>query len=448
MKKLLFTLCIASFNLFANPYPDPTQVPVDPPYRNKTYLLKKLSAIELREKGVEVIRVDVQWSSPQETYTISRIVLENSGTEALEKRSKLKPTLGSYIGELRSNKTALPLYYDSVGTGMELRFLTRGMTFRFPKISEQVDFVLTAENPKTGRMEEVLRQTIDPHNITPITPETVEVRELKKATVSPSIMVNIYSEGYSSSNELGSAAFFKDAQRVVDALESNHFPGFDRFEMVAAYKISNTQLGKAKNLGMPIPIRDSYLGLYYPYWNDISRWYNIVYPTSEKKFRDGVGVIPYDYAIALVDSSEYWGMGNYNVFTAIPTRHPSFTYLLTHEFGHFFGLNEEYEGGGKTELAFAPEILEPWSQNITFHPKKEELKWIEFVEPSTALPTPAMAWQANGPWGAYRGGYAQTEPLRKSHKPGLSCIMKNGTKFCPICKAAIEKKILYDVGLN
>ena len=42
----------------------------------------------------------------------------------------------------------------------------------------------------------------------------------------------------------------------------------------------------------------------------------------------------------LVNSDGYWGVGNYLSFTAIPANNATyFSYLLLHEFGHFFGLS-------------------------------------------------------------------------------------------------------------
>ena len=147
-----------------------------------------------------------------------------------------------------------------------------------------------------------------------------------------------------------------------------------------------------------------------------------------------------------MDDREYWGVGNFNELTAIPAGNGSFTYLLLHEFGHYFGLNEEYEGGGPTELAFAPGIDEPWSQNITFHATAADLKWKQWVSASTPIPTPNGQWSGSGPLGAYRGGYADTVPLGKSHKPGHNCTMKNGSKFCAICREAISQKVGHDLG--
>jgi hypothetical protein len=217
-------------------------------------------------------------------------------------------------------------------------------------------------------------------------------------------------------------------------------------EMRAVFAPSKKNHGSAKNLGTPVPEFESFLGLYYAYWYPFGRWYHVMYPTRESKYRNSIGQVPYDYPIALVDNGNYWGVGNFNELTAIPSDSSSFTYLLLHELGHFFGLNEEYESGGRTELEFAPEIDEPWSQNITFLRDKSELKWRDFVSSSTPLPTPKFHWSDASSYGAYKGGYAQSQPVGQSHKPGLSCIMNSSGTFCPICKHAIEEKIKFDLG--
>ena len=191
--------------------------------------------------------------------------------------------------------------------------------------------------------------------------------------------------------------------------------------------------------------------MYFPYWDNFGRWYHIVYPTRENKFRQGLASAPYDYPIVLVNSSSYWGVGNYMSHTAIPAGNSMyFTYILLHEFGHFFGLNEEYEGGGRTELEFAPDMQEPWSQNITFlsNPSYLGLKWNELVNPQISIPTPTSHWESSPPvYGAYRGGYADSPSSNgRSHKPGLNCVMESHKSFCDICSKGILEVIHFDLG--
>ncbi len=442
MNPILLVLLVLGvhLNANANPYPDPNAVPKDSPSFFKRQFN---SATPLRDfTGTEVIRVDISWAAG-EVYKVDQIKRELSGTEALARRAPHADPIGSFRGKIIDSASGEVLYQETIGTGTSFRQLTRALSFRFPFIHIPVRFELDAENPTSGKMEKVLSHSFFPDILlapeAPKKPPTVKL--LKAATSTPSLVMAVYAEGYLASKE---NAFWQDAARAVSALESNNFPGLASMEFRGVFQPSLKTLGAAKNLGTPIPEWGTFLGLYFPYWGDLERWYHIVYPTRESKFRDGIGQVAYDYPLVLIDDRAYWGVGNYRELTAVPSQNSSFTYLLLHEMGHFFGLNEEYEGGGKTELAFAPQIEEPWSQNITFL-DGNSVKWSQFVDASTPLPTPASHWSA-GHYGAYRGGYAQTPPYGKSHKPGLDCVMKDRKHFCAICKHAIEERIAFDLG--
>ncbi len=431
----------------ANPYWDESAVPKDKPFSFPIQTPgRQVSGRELLERASEVLRVDVEWIASREEFKISGVYIENSGTESLVLRAPKKDPLGSYRATLFDAASSNAMAYATVGTGAEFRKLVRAMSFRFPRPQAPVELVLEVENPSTGKTELALRQWIDPAPL-PYLPKTppadFEIRELKMAVARPALAVNLYADGYTVARKV---QFFKDAQRAVDMLKQNAFPLFDSMDFHAVFGASNQTLGAAQNLGLPVAERNSFLGLYFPYWNNFGRWYHVVYPTREKKFRDNLGLVPYDYPIVLLDSAEYWGVGNYNELTAIPAGQASFTYLLLHEFGHFFGLNEEYEGGGQTELQFARGIAEPWSQNITFLADTSQLKWKALATQGVSIPTSAGSWTGAGPYGAYRGGYADSEPQGTSHKPGYKCTMDSGAKFCPICVNALKAKLTADLG--
>jgi len=426
--------------LSANPYPDEAAVPKDPPYvPNKK--LEDFSKLKLASDGlIEVLRVELGWNATSDTFKISRTVRESSGTPALLQRASRPDSLGSYQAELVDRVTGKTIAYASLGTGQAYRTLARGLSFRFPVPTGPVDFRLIAENPTTGKMERVLAEPLEVPVAMQMPYSPVDIHLIRKAKQEPSLKVVYYSEGYS---EARKEQFFQTADRATEALERNGWPGFDRMEFTALFSSSKMALGTANNLGTPVPERDSFLGLYFPYWGKFERWYHIVYPTRESRLREGLARAPHDYPIAIVDSREYWGVGNFNQITAVPSENGSFTYLLLHEFGHYFGLNEEYDGGG-TELAFAPQMAEPWSQNMTFNPKAP--KWLNLVDNSTPLPTPGSMWNDNqmGPIGAYRGGYASVDS--KNHKPALGCVMESNGKFCKVCRAAIGARIAHDLG--
>ncbi|WP_394830435.1 M64 family metallopeptidase [Pendulispora rubella] len=441
--RLVAFLCLLPTSVWANPYPDPNRVPHDPVSSAPLPVDIPLSSVAAIAAGVDIVRTEIEFTEQGERYRLASAVLERSGTQALLARSQKPDPYGSYHAVLKDVDGQI-VGYDSIGTGVEFRRLTRALTFRFPVPTKPAELTVTAENPSTGATETVLRASVDPGTLprVQVDPSTIEVRLLKQATATPELAVNLYAEGYLTSRK---EQFWKDANKAVRALVDNHFPGAEHFTIQAVFSPSNKQLGAATNLGQPVPERDSFLGLYYPYWRPFERWYNVVYPTRESRYRKGIGSVPYDYPIAIVDSTRYWGVGNFNELTAIPGSHSSFVYLLLHEFGHYFGLNEEYEGGGPTELQFAPGISEPWSQNITFTPNKNTLKWRRWVAASTPVPTPESHWNGST-YGAYQGGYADSEPRNHSHKPGFDCTMESGRQFCPICKEAIQKKVDFDRG--
>jgi hypothetical protein len=434
---LLFT---SSLN--ANPYPDPRQV--------KAPILSENLLGEIHEfapfAGSEVLRVEVSWQA-DESYSITGLLKEQSGTPALERSAVREDPLGSYKATLRQ---AGSVFHASVGTGREFRKLVRTLSFRFPlyDASGPLEFELRAENPISGKLEKVLATTLNPSLIRSVPAQPIKVYSLKKSSSERALKVNFYAEGYSSKGE---KAFLEAARKAVETLDQ-HLPGAENFEYQAVFAPSAQALGSARDQGPEIQVRDSFLGLYFPYWRKFGRWYHVLYPTSQTKYRNALAQLPYDYPIALIDDSSYWGVGNYKELTAVPARNHQFTYLLLHEFGHFMGLNEEYEGGGPTELEFAPGILEPWSPNITFHPGPGKLKWEHQTAKGIPLPSSREDHRRFGgnsvnPVGAYLGGYADSEPRRKSHKPVLKCMMASGGSFCPVCSSSIRTLIDQDRGL-
>lgn len=429
--------------MWANPYPIQERAPQD----TLSFYSLEEAFLLAPEPGLEVLRVQVEWLGESEVYQVSKLTREFSGTAALYQSAQKLDPLGSYKGIIFDTQTGSPLAFQSLGTGKEYRKLVRALTFRFPMQllkSSSIGFALIAEEPHTGVMIKVLEQPLDLSLAVPLSRRPFEVRKFENFFAGPRIKFNIYSEGYVLQDK---ELFFQMAARAVDVLRQAQIPGVEAFEFSAIFSPSKLKLGRATSLGFPIPERDSFLGLYYPYWNQMGRWYNVIYPTREHRYRDGLGQVPYDFVLVLVDSGEYWGVGNFREITAVPTRDMRyFRYLLLHELGHYFGLNEEYNMGGRTELEFAEGILEPWSQNISF--LNTPLKWGEFVDPSMPIPTPSDYWEEGGSrYGAYRGGYAESKPLGRSHIPGLECLMESGRGFCTICKKAIAERVRFELGM-
>ncbi len=466
--KITFPMAsMLSLGARANPYFNPSDVPNDEVFFKKTdkqlsnFLAPKVEFKKLnleQAQGSDVMRVQIDWSEgvdAKDIFTLSDVVIEPSGTDSLKNRNtKPMSPFGSYKSTLSDPTSGKILAWDSIGTGKEFRKLSRAISFRFPKPESPVLLKFIAENPQTGEMQLVFEKLIDPSTATkvelPDSRKTTDVTLIREATKSPKLIFSIYSEGYTENRFR--AGFIRDAYKVVKAFEEVNLPYLEHFEFRAVFALSGNSLGTARNLGLPVADRDSFLGLYFPYWEDFGRWYHVLYPTRVKHYRESIGQVAYDYPLALVDNAYYWGVGNFKELTAIPAESNYFAYLLTHEFGHFLGLNEEYEGGGRTELEFAPQIEEPWSQNITFLENSANLKWKEWVSHETPLPTPTNFWNnpidPSKPYGAFAGGYADSPANQVSYKPGYSCVMESGRHFCSICLNGMAEVIARDLGIN
>src|SRR5690606_31138829 len=146
-------------------------------------------------------------------------------------------------------------------------------------------------NPQTGAMEKVVTYVVSPTQLQKAQSHfaDLEIKELALASKKPSLRVNIYAEGYSKNEK---ELFWKQALKTVQTLQKEKFPGVEYMSFYAVFHPSNSKLGEPKKLGLPVPEFDSFLGLYYPYWNDFGRWYHIVYPTREDKFRQGLAAAP------------------------------------------------------------------------------------------------------------------------------------------------------------
>jgi hypothetical protein len=392
------------------------------------------------EPSPSVIRVQVGWSEAS-GYTLGPVKRESSGTEALLRRAQQTDPLGSFIGIITDPVTGEEVLQQTIGIGVSYRELTRSLTFRFPGFNQPATFTLLAPDPQTGEAVEVLSDVIDPQTLPSVEAQAVEVTPLRAATQVPALRVPIYAEGYLDGSQ---ERFLESAAAVVDVLEDSAFPGFAHLEFEAVFAPSAQPLGVAEDLGFPIPVRDSFLTLYHPYWSSFSRWFHVMYPTDEERFRDALAQAPYDYPFIVTDSAEYWGTGNYNAYTVVPSDIDAFDYLVLHELGHYFGLNEEYSTQD-TELLFAPGVHEPWSQNMTFQTEAHSIKWNAQIAEGVPIPTPGGQWPAAG-IGAYMGGYAGEDDRSLIPVPDGVCMMSSGVEFCGVCRAAMIDKLEADLG--
>ncbi len=116
---------------------------------------------------------------------------------------------------------------------------------------------------------------------------------------------------------------------------------------------------------------------------------------ENRALRDIADAVPYDFILILVNDNRYGGGGIYNLYSTCytipdaPGQEWQPDYVYVHEFGHSFGgLGDEYYSSQTSYNDFYPQGVEPWEPNLTALNDKDHLKWKEFVNAQTPLPTP------------------------------------------------------------
>jgi len=206
---------------------------------------------------------------------------------------------------------------------------------------------------------------------------------------------------------------------------------------------------------------------------------------DNRRLRDVLAMVPYEFIEILVNEKQYGGGGIFN-FQATAAVDTAFAdYVFVHEFGHHFaGLADEYYYSPVAYAEAPPPTVEPWEPNVTALLDPAKLKWRDLVDAATPVPTPwdKEAWERSakaylerrlelirrkapeaefdalfreqqktdtpmlggqkhsGKVGAFEGASYRATGL---YRPSTDCIMytRDDVGFCPVCRRAIERMI-------
>jgi len=135
---------------------------------------------------------------------------------------------------------------------------------------------------------------------------------------------------------------------------------------------------------------------------------------DNQRLRKTAQFAPYEFIEILANGRTYGGGGIFNLYSTVAVDNAFANYVFVHEFGHHFaGLADEYY---TSPVSYAPatERIEPWEPNATALLDKKNLKWKQFVDSDTPVPTP---WNKE-PFEAYEREYgARRAQLRKENRP-------------------------------
>lgn len=248
------------------------------------------------------------------------------------------------------------------------------------------------------------------------------------------IDIAILAEGYTREEM---PQFNEDARLACESLFAHEPFGTlkDQFNIVVVESPS-------EDSGVSIPNKGEWKST--AFGSHFSTFYSDRYLTTGrvKQIHNTLAGIPYEYIIILANTDEYGGGGIYNAFTLTTTHHPNFAPVVVHEFGHSFaGLADEYhyEDQGVLNLMYATEV-EPWEQNITTLTHFTH-KWEDLLLPDLPIPTNPKEKKIEDV-GVYEGAGYQAKGI---YRPAPDCRMRTNTadRFCPVCRCAIEKLILF-----
>jgi len=164
---------------------------------------------------------------------------------------------------------------------------------------------------------------------------------------------------------------------------------------------------------------------------DFNGIHRLLYVTKSSLVRQvaAANVPLYDQVFVLVNSEFYGGGGG---SFAVVSTHNSAKYVLVHEMGHSFAnLADEYSGNGGT--------LTPRERaNSTAETDRNKIKWKNWIEASTPVPTPAV--NANSDLtGLFEGAVYRSKDW---YRPMLRCKMRTSNKpFCSVCKETMVERI-------
>ncbi len=160
---------------------------------------------------------------------------------------------------------------------------------------------------------------------------------------------------------------------------------------------------------------------------------------DNKTLRSIAANVPYDLIYILVNTPKYGGGAIYNYYSVAVADHPTFEYLIVHEFGHgFAGLGDEYYTSQVSYEEFYKLNVEPWERNLTTLVDFDS-KWKNLIDQDTPIPTPPTDEYKNRVGVFEGGGYVP----KGVYRPMLDCTMKSRTvdNFCVVCKNTIQEVI-------
>jgi hypothetical protein len=358
-------------------------------------LLSQTESRQGRAAAPRTMRVDYYHtgSSKEERFSLDRILLEPLPWPGNPDRAIDTTDRGKYFFEVVDEASGRAIYsrgfasiYGEWETTAEAQSMNRTFSesLRFPAIDKPAKVVVRKRDPKNV-FKDIWTFTIDPAD------KFIE-RGARMPSAGPLIRIQqsgdpsakldllVMGDGYTASER---GKFERDARRLVNTLFQTS-PFKERQKDINVWGL----VPPAAESGISRPSqgihRRSPLGTTYDAFD--SERYILTF--ENRAFRDLASNAPYDVVEILTNSRTYGGGGIFGLYSTVAADSAWAPYVFVHEFGHHIaGLADEYY---TSDVAYLPatDRVEPWEPNVTALVDPSNLKWKDFVEPGTPLPTP------------------------------------------------------------
>jgi hypothetical protein len=397
--------------------------------------------------------------------------------------------LGKYLFEVLDRSTNAVIFsrgfaslYGEWETTPEAK--TEWRTFhdslRFPWPRQPVQVVLKRRSDN-GAFDQVWSTVVDPAsrfvNAAAVAPRGRVWTLFENGPASDKVDLLILGEGYT---EAQLPKFHEDATRLVEALfKYEPFKSRRSDFNVRGLDLPSDQPGVSRpQAGSP---RRTPLSAEYNIF-DSERY---LLTQDNRALRDAASAAPYEFLEILVNEEQYGGGGIFGAHATAAAGNAFAQYLFVHEFAHHFAaLADEYYTSDVAYETGLRDRPEPWEPNITATTERARLKWRDFLDEQTPVPTawPKAEFEAAqrdyqktrralrargapeaemtalvrkeqaletsllgsspfaGRVGAFEGAGYETLGL---YRPEVDCVMfsRNDVGFCRVCQRAVSRVI-------
>ena len=366
------------------------------------------------------VRVDYYHSGNAdfEMFSLHQVVVEPLPWAGHPDKALDTTLLGHFMFQVEDPETGVTLYsrgFSSIfhewQSTAEAREVNRSFheCVRFPKPDRPVRLRILKRNPAQG-FDSIWTADIDTDDMLVVrahAPAPARVEEIHISGAPPDkVDVVLLGDGYTAAE---ADKFLADARRLTAALFS-YSPFRERADAFNVWAINPPAVESGVNRPSNGTFRFSPSGTTY----DAFRAERYVLAFDNLGMRRILQNAPYEFIVVLGNSATYGGGGIFGLYSTVAAGSDWSEYLFVHEFGHHFAaLADEYY---TSEAVYEPKSdrPEPWEHNVTALHDPAALKWGEFVQEGTAIPTewPKEAFEA-----FQRENQARRAQLRADNRP-------------------------------